>query len=675
MQEKPTGKRGVAYLRVSDDDQDPETQRATIERWLEKHGLTVGRWYVDKGWARHLADRRPEFQRMVRAVEAGKIDWIIVSADDRFGTRNSYQFGTYAEMLQDHGCELWSVADGHLTARDEMTEIVNSVRRSRSTNEQIKRSERSWQGKIPDASKGIWQGGVPPYGFDVGVFGKDGQERWRIQWLGPRQRLKIWPKKMKREPERFDGAMPKHEADETLHLVPSCDKDRIRVVQLIFRTFATEAITIRGLATKLHELGISPIVSPTWLNILHRLLENPAYVVGATVYNKKSCSQFKECHGPKRELVSAPIEKGRKLIAKQGRKRPQTDWIVPEGDFEALIDQKTWEKVQARLGRERQRAGTGKRRARTNDPNLWLSGLVYCGQCGKAMSGWSRTEPSYACPTYRKYAKSPANTTGCWLHRVTHSLLESLLRDHLISIEAGLAVLLTATPEQARELYEDPDHAIVYEKKNGKVVTLEDKKVEYMRLYSRLAMQVCRAKVPMPDRWTWEAFSKLYRRLVHGQNAEIEKELAVKHAELEKWVERYGTVDGDVAVKLAKSKVETLSREVEELQRQLQPLDEQAQALRQELEDFQGRMAATTRALREDPIRRKALAVTELVNKITCWFDHVEEGHRSILSRVRVELASGEACETGVPAAVVPRPASGTGAAVRRASRATGDPG
>lgn len=126
--QKPSGGRGVAYIRVSSDKQDTKSQKAAIQRWLDEHGLTVERWYEDIG-SRDVAYKRADFQRLLKDVENGQIDWIIVYSKDRFGTKNSYEFGRFANHLQEHDCHLWSVSQGCLTADDDsgVTEILAAV--------------------------------------------------------------------------------------------------------------------------------------------------------------------------------------------------------------------------------------------------------------------------------------------------------------------------------------------------------------------------------------------------------------------------------------------------------------------------------------------------------------------------------------------------------------------
>src|SRR5688572_15955479 len=77
---------GGIYLRVSDDDQDVETQRQTATEWLIAHGKDPAKveWYIDIDWSRDETDRRPEWLRMLAEIDAGRRKWIGITAKDRF---------------------------------------------------------------------------------------------------------------------------------------------------------------------------------------------------------------------------------------------------------------------------------------------------------------------------------------------------------------------------------------------------------------------------------------------------------------------------------------------------------------------------------------------------------------------------------------------------------------
>ncbi len=71
----------AVYLRVSSEDQNPESQRADIQRWLDQNGITSARWFEDKETGRNL--NRPEYQKLSKQVRQGKIKTVVCWKLDR----------------------------------------------------------------------------------------------------------------------------------------------------------------------------------------------------------------------------------------------------------------------------------------------------------------------------------------------------------------------------------------------------------------------------------------------------------------------------------------------------------------------------------------------------------------------------------------------------------------
>src|SRR5207244_848192 len=92
---------GAAYIRVSTDQQDTMRQYDNVRGFENRHGVTIGKdyWLEDEGWARDTADRRPNFQRLMKLADAGRVQWIVVDQLDRFGTKNSKQLISYLHRL------------------------------------------------------------------------------------------------------------------------------------------------------------------------------------------------------------------------------------------------------------------------------------------------------------------------------------------------------------------------------------------------------------------------------------------------------------------------------------------------------------------------------------------------------------------------------------------------
>jgi DNA invertase Pin-like site-specific DNA recombinase len=630
--DKPAGARGVAYVRTSSDKQDKNSQRESIRRWLDQRGLAVQRWYEDTG-SRDLAYRRPDFQRLLKAVEAGEVDWIVVDAQDRFGTRSGYEFGKFATFLQDHGCELWSVLEGHLTADDEIAEVLGLVGGLRSRNEILNKAERSLKDKLVRTRQGQWPGGFVPYGFDVVCSSPDGQEKWRAVIVrmdpdrGIWERLKVYPDGRPAEPFDGDKNFPRKARGEVLRLAPSIRRERVEWVRKIFRWYSTEAVSLRAICVRLNELGADPVFGRAWyVTRLKPMLANPVYLVGQTVYNKRS-------HGKCLEVENGEYRRVKRLKGKVpvGRKKAESDYVYPEGQYEGLIDKATWDRVQAKL-----KALPKTDRAPKNS-DLWLAGLLYCGHCGRRMVGWHQKSDkscplSYTCNTYRQHGRS--NPTGCRLHRVNHKVVETLLKRYLDETGQGLEALLAAT------LDGDDDSFI-----RGLLEQQEGKQWEYLQTLGRLWRMAkdAGARPPEGKPWTCGSLCAAYRRQASEHRAEVARRLAEKDEEHTRLVEQFANLAGQLARQKANERIQGLEAEIEALQDQLQTLDERVQELRADLECLERSIAVARESLKGDNNRQKAHAVRRVVARIVCRFRHGQAGSqaRSILTEVVIEPQVG----------------------------------
>jgi len=75
----------VAYLRVSTEKQDVESQWVVIEAWLRQRGLTLDERVVEA--ASGGEDERPEFQRLWERVRRGQVGTIVVAELSRLSRR------------------------------------------------------------------------------------------------------------------------------------------------------------------------------------------------------------------------------------------------------------------------------------------------------------------------------------------------------------------------------------------------------------------------------------------------------------------------------------------------------------------------------------------------------------------------------------------------------------
>lgn len=124
-------KRAAGYIRVSTVEQSLkglsiETQITEIENYAKYHGMKLEKVYIDRGiTARKSLEKRVEFMRMMKDVEAGKINHIIVLRLDRF-FRNVYDYHKMMnEYLTPNNCDWSAVKEQYTTATTNGRLMIN----------------------------------------------------------------------------------------------------------------------------------------------------------------------------------------------------------------------------------------------------------------------------------------------------------------------------------------------------------------------------------------------------------------------------------------------------------------------------------------------------------------------------------------------------------------------
>jgi site-specific DNA recombinase len=146
-------------------------------------------------------------------------------------------------------------------------------------------------------------------------------------------------------------------------LVP--DAEKAPKVARLFQVFATGTYSLNALVREADSMGLTSHAGRTLARSnIANLLRNPVYI-GQVVYNRRSLSKFE----------------------KKGR-RPESEWVVAQGQHKALIDSDTFRKCGEILDRHQRAYG-----ALTGGKPL-LTGVLYCGACGGKMVGRSRWRKS-----------------------------------------------------------------------------------------------------------------------------------------------------------------------------------------------------------------------------------------------------------------------------------------
>ena len=166
--------RCAVYTRVSTDERldmefnslDAQREAAMSYIASQKHEgwLLVGDRYDDGGFSGGTLER-PALQRLLRDVEAGRIDVIVVYKVDRL-SRSLTDFARIVEVFDDHNVSFVSITQQFNTTTS-MGRLTLNILLSFAQFEREVIGERIRDKFAASRRKGMWMGGNPPLGYDV----------------------------------------------------------------------------------------------------------------------------------------------------------------------------------------------------------------------------------------------------------------------------------------------------------------------------------------------------------------------------------------------------------------------------------------------------------------------------------------------------------------------------
>lgn len=439
---------GAVYRRVSDDEQDIDRQRVETNKYLEQNGLTVAPQYVfeDAGWKRHQAAARPAFNRLLDAVDKGRIKWIIVDRQDRFEAGDKFEFISIVHRLRSSNCRLITADGRDVTASDIGAFFQTALSSEQSEGELREKAIRVVTAKDKRARAGEWQGGHVPYGMDVVCLSVPNLiEQWRVRIDGRNLRVKISPDGTEKE-YNGKGNFPATETGQVLQLRPTLDTKRLVAVRRVFNTYASQSISFAAIAKDLNQTGVKANYGTAWeCNTIQMMLSNPIYV-GLASWNKNSQARYFQMVNGQRVQLDKRLS----------LKRHSSEWTLSQPLFEPIIDANTWQTVQDKLKSQIK----NKRHRAPRCSDLWLSRLLYCAHCGKPMRAFPRTngQNEYTCSTYSRSLER-GTATGCTRNSVRHTVIEEMVRKYLADAghqlsAANPAAIYQGYPDKAWELIE-----------------------------------------------------------------------------------------------------------------------------------------------------------------------------------------------------------------------------
>ena len=369
------------YERLSRDDEMQGESNSIVnqKRYLEEYAQAQGfkniRHFTDDGYS-GTNFKRPGFQEMIAAIEAGEIDVVCVKDLSRFG-RDYLKVGFYTEiMFPEKGVRFIAInnsVDSANPMENDFTPFLNIMNEwyAKDTSNKIRAIFRS---RMQDGKR---CSGAIPYGY-------------------------------KRDPEDKNHLLIDEEAAKVVRRIYQMVIDGMGS-QAIANQLTADNVLIPSAYLEQSEHGESRNHSyhdPCRWNCtaVSYILDKQEYM-GHTVLGKTICENFK---------------------TKKRRKARPDELIIFENTHEPIIDAETWHLVQKLRRRTRRKLANGSYSHR-------LSGLVYCADCGKRLSYSSPqsqhrpdgktydADSSFRCPTYKSMYGE------CTMHYIKSSTLDKLV--------------------------------------------------------------------------------------------------------------------------------------------------------------------------------------------------------------------------------------------------------
>lgn len=164
--------RVALYIRVSSQEQATEgysigEQTDRLKKYAEAMGWDIYKIYVDPGYSGGNTDR-PGLNELIRDVESGEIDKVVVYKLDRLSRSQKDTLILIEDVFKPNNVDFVSMSENF----DTSTAIGSAVLGLLAVFAQLERSqiqERMGMGKEAIAKMGKWNGGTEPIGYDYNI--------------------------------------------------------------------------------------------------------------------------------------------------------------------------------------------------------------------------------------------------------------------------------------------------------------------------------------------------------------------------------------------------------------------------------------------------------------------------------------------------------------------------
>ena len=338
--------RAVLYLRMSSAGQDQSipAQRVELIAYAKKHGIEIVGEYIDEAISGDDTERRTGFLRMRDDAQRGEFDLVLAWDQDRIGRFDQLDAGYWLYPFRQAGVKFETIAQGPIDLEDLTSQLIYSVNQMGKAQFLRDLSRNTCRGMLSSARDGrAGTGGPSPFGYRS----RNGE----------------------------------------VQIVP----EEAEIVRWIFDEYLKPGSSLMGIAATLNRQKVPPIRGKIWrASSIRPILKRRKYL-GEFRYGERNAGKYHS------------FRDGEVIPRRKTDKAVYVEPIVHKNHFEAIVDQDTFDKAQAKLAARK--GNTSTKTARQYP----LAGLVRCGDCGGAMGGFSnKSKPIYRCRTYHQ-----SGTTVC----------------------------------------------------------------------------------------------------------------------------------------------------------------------------------------------------------------------------------------------------------------------
>jgi hypothetical protein len=309
---------------------------------------------------------------------------VIVAYDvSRFGRGDIDETCRDIHLLSLNGVEVEFAAEN--ITNDDNGILIRLMKQWIARQKSIHLSKVTIRGQVSRARKGGWNGGKPPYGYDLRYFDPTGTPYMTVRFVPNGD--EGW----KKEIYDKDGHLDRVLADGNRIPVPKGDDrglvlgqpTKVEVVRRIFQMYTRDDLGLRRICETLNSERIPASRGGKWSTLAVRgIVTNPLYT-GTMVWNRTSFGHIhRVSQGGEKRLPKGDTRKR--------RYNPRREWIDKDDSHEAIVDLATFELAHRKL-KERglKHVGVGFRSGRAKRSPYLLTGLIHCTRCGHNFQGYT----------------------------------------------------------------------------------------------------------------------------------------------------------------------------------------------------------------------------------------------------------------------------------------------